>query len=151
MKSPNLRHSQPVPRAKDCTIPEKSWMAADLPNPAGDSGEAGPSQSQKGAYSASEMASATKLQTGFQFLTKAFLRFWMVDICREGRSQRSASQKRYEAHRTGAPGNRCWDGEGRSRTTPGESALVKLLVPRAAQTGEGTKRRPNRVCAFVSN
>ena len=55
-------------------------MAADLPNPAGDSGEAGASQSQKGAYSAPEMASPTKLQTGFQFLNKDFLRYWMVDI-----------------------------------------------------------------------
>ena len=27
----------------------------------------------------------TKLQTGSQFLTKDFMRFWMVDICREGR------------------------------------------------------------------
>ena len=28
----------------------------------------------------------TKLQTGFQFLTKDFLRFWMVDIHLESRS-----------------------------------------------------------------
>ena len=28
----------------------------------------------------------TNLQTGLQFLTKDFLRFWMVDIRREGRS-----------------------------------------------------------------
>ena len=33
----------------------------------------------------------TKLQAGFQFLTKDFLRFWMVDIRREGHSQKSAS------------------------------------------------------------
>ena len=38
----------------------------------------------KGAKSVPEMASPTKLQTGFQFLTKDFLRFWMVDIRREG-------------------------------------------------------------------
>ena len=30
--------------------------------------------------------SSTTLQTGLQFLTKDFLRFWMVDICREGHS-----------------------------------------------------------------
>ena len=35
-----------------------------------------------GANSAPEMASSTKLQTGFHSLTKHFLRFWMVDIRR---------------------------------------------------------------------
>ena len=74
-------------------------------SPAGGRGEAGASQSQKEASSAPEMASPTKLQTGFQFLTKDFLRFWMVDICWEGRSQRSAPQKRHMVHRTSAPGN----------------------------------------------
>ena len=39
----------------------------------------------KGANSAPETAPPTKWQTGFQFLTKDFLRFWMVDIHREGR------------------------------------------------------------------
>ena len=46
--------------------------------------EAGGRGEGKGANSAPEMASPTKLQTGLQFLTKDFLRFWMVDICREG-------------------------------------------------------------------
>ena len=36
----------------------------------------------KGANSAPEMASPTKLQTGSQFLTKDYQRFWMVDIHR---------------------------------------------------------------------
>ena len=40
----------------------------------------------KGANSGPEMAPPTKLQTGSQFLTKDFLRFWMVEIRREGRS-----------------------------------------------------------------
>ena len=39
----------------------------------------------KGADSAPKTASPTTLQTGLQFLTKDFLRFWMVDIHREGR------------------------------------------------------------------
>ena len=34
----------------------------------------------KGANSAPETVSPTKLQTGFQFLTKDFLKFWMVDM-----------------------------------------------------------------------
>ena len=33
---------------------------------------------------APETASPTKLQTGSQLLTKDFLRFWMVYICRGG-------------------------------------------------------------------
>ena len=37
----------------------------------------------KGANSAPEMASPTALQTGLQFLTKDFLRFWMVNIRQE--------------------------------------------------------------------
>ena len=41
--------------------------------------------------------------------------------------------------------------EGIRRTTPGESAPVKLLAAWAAPAGEGTERRPNRVCAFVED
>ena len=44
--------------------------------------EAGGSGEGKGANSASE--TAPKMQTGSQFLTKDFLRFWMVDIHRQG-------------------------------------------------------------------
>ena len=46
--------------------------------------EAGGRGEGKGANSAPEMASPTTLQTGLQFLSKDFLRFWMVDILREG-------------------------------------------------------------------
>ena len=38
----------------------------------------------KGANLASETAPPSTLQTGLQFLTKDFLRFWMVDIRQEG-------------------------------------------------------------------
>ena len=54
-------------------------MAAD-PLEAGGRGEG------KGAGWAPRTASPTALQTGLRFLTKDFLRFWMVDNCREGRS-----------------------------------------------------------------
>ena len=37
----------------------------------------------KGEGSAPRTAAPTALQTGLQFLTKDFLRFWMVDICQE--------------------------------------------------------------------
>ena len=56
----------------------------DWPIPHQRQGEVGASQSQKGANSAPEMSSPTKLHTGFQFLTKDFQRFWMVDIHGEG-------------------------------------------------------------------
>ena len=42
-------------------------------------------------------ASSTKLQAGF-FANQDFPGFWMVDICQEGHSQRSAPQKRHTAH-----------------------------------------------------
>ena len=96
------------------------------------------------ANSAPEMASPTKLQTGFQFLIKDFLRFWMVDIHWEGRSQ-----KRHKEHPTGAWETEAGTAEGIRCIAPRESALIKLLVASAARTGEGTKLRPNRVCAFV--
>ena len=48
--------------------------------------EAGGIEGQKGAKLVPETASPTKLQTGFQFLTKDFLKFWMLNIHWEGRS-----------------------------------------------------------------
>ena len=90
------------------------------------------------------MASATKLQTGFQFLTKDFLRLWMVDIHQEGRSQRSATQKRHKAHWLGVPGNWVWDREGRSHAAPEKSELVKLLVAWAAPMGKAQNTGPTK-------
>ena len=48
--------------------------------------EAGGRGEGKAANSAPKTASPTALQTGLQFLTKDLLRFWMVDIRREGRA-----------------------------------------------------------------
>ena len=101
MKIPNLRHRTEQYQRRVSRL----WNG---PSPTGSSGEAGPSQSQKGANSAPERASSSKLQTGFQFLTKDFQRFWMVDRCREGLSQRSAAQKRHKANWTRAPGKLRW-------------------------------------------
>ena len=115
-------------------------------------GEVGASQSQKRANSAPEMASPSKLHTGFQFLTKDFLRFWMVDICREGQSQRSAPRRVTRHTARGAPRNRL-DGEGRSRTAPEESALVKLLVAELLRPGRHkTQAQPSlRLCGVPEN
>ena len=109
----------------------------------------GASQSQKWANSAPEMASPTKLQTGFQFLTKDFLRFWMVDIRREGRSKKSAPQKRQKAHHSGArEETEAGMGREKARCTWGECA-PQAPGCLSCSGREGTKRRPNRVCVFV--
>ena len=89
--------------------------------------------------------SPTKLQTGFQFLTKDFLRFWMVDISREGHRKRSAPPRRDTRHTgPGVHGNWGWDGEGRSCAAPEESGLVKLLVLWPAQTGKAQNAGPTK-------
>ena len=49
--------------------------------------EAGGRGEGKLAGSAPRTASPTTLQAGFQFLTKDFLRFWMVDIRQEGHGE----------------------------------------------------------------
>ena len=82
----------------------------------------------KGANSAPRTTSPTSLQTGLQFLTKDFLRFWMVDIYWEGRSQKSAAQKRHKVNRPARRETEAGTTEGIRRTAPGESALIKLLV-----------------------
>ena len=106
----------------------------------------GASQSQKGANSAPERASPTKLQTGFQFLTKDFLRFWTVDTRREGHSQRSAPQKRR------APGNP-EAGTGEVMRAPHLRRVCSPITwsPRPLGPGDRTELRPHRVCAFVQN
>ena len=55
------------------------WWTSPSPPEAGGRGKG------KVANLAPEMASPTTLQTSLQFLSKDILRFWMVDIHREGR------------------------------------------------------------------
>ena len=57
----------------------RQWTS---PSPAGGRRQGG---GERGKLGPSD-STPNKLQTGFQFLTKDFLRFWMVDICWEGRS-----------------------------------------------------------------
>ena len=107
----------------------------------------------KGENSAPETAFPTKLQTGFQFLTKDFLRFWMVDIRWEGHSQRSAPQKRHKAHRTVAPGNWGGDGEGRSRAAPGRVRSSSSRLPEQLRPGRHkTQAQPSlHLCGVPEN
>ena len=64
---------------------ERSQRRASQLRPGPSPLEAGGRGEGKRANSAPEAAFPTKLQTGIQFLAKDFLKFWMVDIHREGR------------------------------------------------------------------
>ena len=101
--------------------------------------EAGGRGEGKGAGSAPRTASPTTLQTGLQFLTKDFLRFWMVDIAGRVTAR----------HKAQAPDRRRRElGLGTRR---GEGALhpgrVRLQAPGCLSLsgGEGAKRRCSRV------
>ena len=91
MKSPNLRHCQAHSQNKGLRRASQLWTS---PYPAGD--RQGQPELEGGNHSPRE-SSSTKLQVGF-IANQDFLGFWMVDICREGRSQRLAPQKRHRAH-----------------------------------------------------
>ena len=84
---------------------------------------------------------------------QVFLGFWTVEISQEGRSQRSAPQRRHMAQLRWC--SHCtprklstWDQGGDKmhlgRVRSPSTWSVELLGP-----GKGKKLRPNRVCAFV--
>ena len=75
--------------------------------------ETGGSREGKGAGSAPRTAAPTALQTGLQFLTEDFLRFWMVDIILEGHCETQGTGTRPVQVGTGAG-----DVEVRRRTHP---------------------------------
>ena len=91
-KSPNLRHCQAHSQNKG--LSKASWLRTG-PSPTGDR-QVRAARARRGNHSPRE-ASSTKLQAGF-VTNQHFLGFWMVDIYREGRSQRSAPQKRHRVH-----------------------------------------------------
>ena len=84
-----------------------------------------------------------------------FLESWRVDICQEGRSQRSAPQRRHTAHPRRH--SHCtprkpsgWEGGGdKTHRPPGRGCSPSTWSPELLRPGKGTKRRPNRACAFV--
>ena len=65
----------------------------------------------------------TTLQTALQFLIKDLLRFWTVDIHREGRGETQGAGTQPAREGIGAG-----DTESRRQASPGESVLVKLLA-----------------------
>ena len=91
-KSPNLRHGQDRSQNKGLS---RAGRLRTSPTLAGDR-QAKAARAQGGNRGPRE-ASSTKLQAGF-IANQDFLGFWMVDVCQEDRSQRSAPQKRLKAH-----------------------------------------------------
>ena len=79
----------------------------------------------------------------------------MIDIRWDGRSQRSAPQKRHKAHLRWAgllPPRKSsgWDGGGdKTHHTWGALCWLSTWSPELLGLGKGTKARPDRVCAFV--
>ena len=97
MKSSNLRHCQ---AAKDWANTRGELAGSRLAHPPLEDGrQVGDSQSRKargklGPRDGIPCQTASRLPVANQ----VFLGSWTVDICQEGRSQRSAPQKRYTAH-----------------------------------------------------
>ena len=84
-----------------------------------------------------------------------FLGSWMVDICQEGHSPRSAPQRKHTAHlrwcSRGAPrkpSSQDWGGD-KMHHTPGTVCSPSTWSPKLLRPGKGTKCMPNQVCAFV--
>ena len=147
MKSPNLRHHQARPQNKG--LSRTSWLRTG-PSTAGDR-QARAARAEGGNCGPRE-ASCSKLQADF-IANQDFLGFWIVDIRQEGRSQRSAPQKRHMAHLQRRAG--CTPRKQNGRDGGGD----KLQRPCSPSTwssellglGKGTKRRPIQVCAFMEN
>ena len=91
-RSPNLKHCQAHSQNKRLSRASRLRLAL----PSLETGRQGQPELEGGNCGPRE-ASSTKLQPGF-VANQDFLGFWMVDIHREGCSQRSVPQKRCMAH-----------------------------------------------------
>ena len=123
----------PLAEQRDRANPEKSSQATDQPSPAGDWRHGGGERGRLGPKDHSPYP----LQTGLQSLFKDLLRFWMVDIRREGRGETQGAGR----HPAGAGEDWGWGRGGqKARRTRGECACQApgCLSP---SDGEGTKSR----------
>ena len=145
MKSPNLRHCQARPQNKGLSRASQ-LRPAHPPPETGRPGQPGP----EGGNCGPREASSTKLQAGF-IANQDFLGFCTVDIYQAGRSQRSAPQKRHTAHLRRRAG--CTPRKPSGRDSGGgksqQPCSPSPWSPELLGHGKGTKRRSNRVCAFV--
>ena len=110
----------------------------DRPSPAGGRRQGG---GERGGLRP-RTAAPTALQTGLQFLVKDLLRFWMVDIRREGHGETQGAGTHPGAggdwgwvrggqkapHLTGTGRNWDWDHGREKPRAPGESVPIKLLA-----------------------
>ena len=145
MKSSNLRHCQPTHRTKDWAN-NRGELAADWPIPHWRQvGRRATARARgKGANSAPEVASSTKLWAGSHLQSKSsWDHGWLTSARRvTARDQLPRGDMSHlRRHSTVHPGNRAaGTGEVISYTaSPGESALAKHLVVWAAWTREGHK------------
>ena len=90
VKSPKLRHCQACSQNKG--LSRASWLRTGPPLLETQARAARAGRGNRGPREASYI----KLQAGF-FANQDYLGFWIVDVCREGHSQRSAPQKRHRA------------------------------------------------------
>ena len=147
MKSSVLRHCQAC--SQNIGLSEYQMRTSHLwtaPSPARGREAGGRQTDKKGTISAPEMASSTKLHAASQLLTKtSWDSGWLTST--EGRSQRSAPQKTHSTPET----NQVAGMEAAIRCTPylGKVRSRSTWSPELLGPGKGTKRRPNRVCAFV--
>ena len=112
-------HCRPFAEQRDRESPEKSSQASRGPDPP----ETGGRREGKAVSLAPRTAAPTTLQTGLQFLIKDLLRFWMVNIRREGHGETQGA-----GTRPAGVGTEAGVAEGRRRATPGESLPIKLLA-----------------------
>ena len=151
MKIPNVRHCQACSQKKG--LSRASRLQTSLSSARDRHATA--ARAGRGTITAPREASYTKLQAG-SIANQDFLGFWTVNICREGRSQRSAPQKRHTACLRRC--TRCtprklsgWDGGGdKSQPSPGGDCAYQAPghlscsdLGRAQNTGP-TESRPLR-------
>ena len=87
---------------------------------------------------------------------QVFLGSWMVNIHQEGHSQRSSLQRRHTAHLREHSCCASWKPSGwdQGGDNMHHNLLGRVHSPNTWSSellgpGKGTKRRPNKVCAFV--
>ena len=95
----------------------------------------------------------TKLQTGFQSLTKDFLRFWMVDIRQEGRGSSEQTQDAPDRRLTACAETEAGTAEGRRRAAPGRARPSSSWRPELLGRGRHrTQAQPSpRLCGGPEN
>ena len=144
MKSSNLRHCWACSQNKGLSQYQRkaSWVRTS-PSPTRGSQAAGrqpePERGNLRPRDSILYQTASRLPVANQ----VFLGSWMVDICQEGHSQRSAPQRKQMAHLRWR--SHCTQDQGGDKThsPPGTVRLPSIWMPALLQPGKGTKHMPN--------